>query len=125
MRIVKHDPILVKFTFLKSLRKVVRNMFQLAQFGDFFIKVGTPSLGIKHCISSHSRSEMFLNNWCPNNKAHLSSGILQKRKDNFFPSSNIIFLAKDHNSCVQFCLFSERKHCFAFANRPLGLTKAC
>ena len=28
-------------------------------------------------LHTRSRSEMSLNNWCPNNKAHLSSGILQ------------------------------------------------
>ena len=65
---------------------------------------------------------MSLNNWCPNNKAHLSSGILQNKKDKknffsqiFFPEVyNISFLDKDdHNSCVcKFCLFF-RKQCFA------------
>ena len=72
-------------------------------------------------IPTRSRSEMSLNNWCPNNKAHLSSGILQnKTKKNFFLQIfspgvyNISFLDKDdHNSCVcKFCLFF-RKQCFA------------
>ena len=43
-RVEGHGPMLIQFTFLKSLEKIVQNTYQPAQSDDIFLKVGTPSL---------------------------------------------------------------------------------
>ena len=49
---------LIKSTFLKSLQKIVRNMYQPAQSDDIFLKVGTPN--VYECTKSYKEEARYL-----------------------------------------------------------------